>query len=236
MPCPRRTFTSTSAHYSAAGEPFPRQPEHGAQPNRSQVFVRHEKLLNAPRRLTHQSLHFAILGLARRRDSTDSIRLDGRYEHDEAQRSDGERGETQNVFHISSYPFSTSRRTAASAAGSVANSDAAGFSVTAICAIGMSACRFATATAAAWLCVVARPWHGATTRLACRSRSVSELAFRQHQILVNWYGDSDDRQLRDYYRCGQNGYGCSRAAPHFHSFQNAATDLKKHARSATIKL
>src|SRR5712664_2609868 len=68
----------------------------------------------------------------------------------------------------------------------------------------------------------------ATTRLACRSRSVRGLAFRQHQILVNWYGDSDDRQLRDYYRCGQYGYGCSRAASHFHCFrfQNTATDLK----------
>ncbi len=81
--------------------------------------------VGTPRRLTHQKL--AILGLARRRDCTDSIRLYGRYEHHEAQRSDGQRGETQNVLQISSYPFSTSRRTGASAAGSVANSDAAGF-------------------------------------------------------------------------------------------------------------
>jgi hypothetical protein len=44
--------------------------------------------------LRTRSLHFAILGLARRRDCTDSIRLYGRYEHHEAQRSDGERGET----------------------------------------------------------------------------------------------------------------------------------------------
>jgi hypothetical protein len=61
--------------------------------------------------LRTRSLHFAILGLARRRDCTDSIRLYGRYEHHEAQRSDGERDETQNVIHISSYPFSISRRT-----------------------------------------------------------------------------------------------------------------------------
>src|SRR5260221_7923207 len=73
--------------------------------------------------LRTRSLLFAILGLARRGDCTDGIRLYGRYEHHEAQRSDGERGETQNVFHISSYPFSTSRRTGASATGSVANSD-----------------------------------------------------------------------------------------------------------------
>ena len=78
--------------------------------------------------LRTRSLHFAILGLARRRDCTDGIRLYGRYQHHEAQRSDGERGETQNVFHISSYPFSILRRTGASAAGSVANSGAAGFS------------------------------------------------------------------------------------------------------------
>jgi hypothetical protein len=32
-------------------------------------------------------------------------------------------------------------------------------------------------------------------------------------ISVNWHGDSDDRQLRDHYRRGQYGYGCSRAAP-----------------------
>src|SRR6266496_122763 len=78
--------------------------------------------------LRTRSLHIAILGLARRRDRTDGIRLYGRYEHHEAQRSDGERGETQNVFHNSSYPFSISRRTCVSAAGSVANSDTAGFS------------------------------------------------------------------------------------------------------------
>jgi hypothetical protein len=46
----------------------------------------------------------------------------------QSQRSDGERGETRNVFHIRSYPFSISRRTGALAAGSVANSDATGFS------------------------------------------------------------------------------------------------------------
>jgi hypothetical protein len=69
--------------------------------------------------------------LARRQACADGILLYDRCEHHEAQRSDGERGETretQNVFHISSYPFSISRRTGASAAGSVANSDAAGFS------------------------------------------------------------------------------------------------------------
>ena len=78
--------------------------------------------------LRTRSLHFAILGLARRRDRTDGIWLYGRYEHYEAQRSDGERGETQNIFHIRSHPFSISRQTGASAAGSVANSDAAEFS------------------------------------------------------------------------------------------------------------
>src|SRR5258708_30028764 len=78
--------------------------------------------------LRTRSLHIAILGLARRRDCTGGIRLYGRCEYHEAQRSNGERGETQKVFHISSYPFSISRRTGASAAGSVANSDAAGFS------------------------------------------------------------------------------------------------------------
>jgi hypothetical protein len=34
------------ALFRCGREPFPRQPEHGAQPNRSRVFVRHEKLLN----------------------------------------------------------------------------------------------------------------------------------------------------------------------------------------------
>jgi hypothetical protein len=71
----------------------------------------------------------------------------------------------------------------------------------------------ATAVAAVVLrCRAPLARRDATTRLACRSRSVSGLAFRQHQILVNWYGDSDDRELRDYCRCGQYGYGCSRGA------------------------
>jgi hypothetical protein len=35
------------ALFRCGREPLPRQPEHGAQPNRSRVFVRHEKILNA---------------------------------------------------------------------------------------------------------------------------------------------------------------------------------------------
>jgi hypothetical protein len=59
---------------------------------------------------------------------TDGTLLCGRYEHHGPQRYDGERGENPTILHISFYPFSISRRTGASTAGSVANSAAAGFS------------------------------------------------------------------------------------------------------------
>jgi hypothetical protein len=44
--------------------------------------------------------HGSILGLARPRDRADSIRLQDGNEYHEAQRSDAEREEAQNFFHI----------------------------------------------------------------------------------------------------------------------------------------
>ena len=50
--------------------------------------------------------------------------------------------------------------------------------------------------------------------------------FGNIRFSVNWYGDSDDRQLQDHHRRRRYGYGCSRAVPHFHHFQNGSTVLK----------
>ena len=50
--------------------------------------------------------------------------------------------------------------------------------------------------------------------------------FGNVRFSVNWYGDSDDRQLQDHHRRRRYGYGCSRAVPHFHHLQNGSTVLK----------
>jgi hypothetical protein len=96
------------------------------------ILTPHQRLptatMTCARHPCARNLYSAILGLARRRDCPDGNRLYGRYERDEAQRSDGECGETQNVFHTSSYPFPFCSEPAHQQPVLLPISDATGFS------------------------------------------------------------------------------------------------------------
>jgi len=72
-------------------------------------------------------------------------------------------------------------------------------------------------------------------RIAINEGNGDDWRFGNIRFSVNCYGYSDDRQLRDHHRRGQYGYGCSRAAPHFHHFQNGSTVLKCAKSQAVLR-
>jgi len=57
--------------------------------------------------------------------------------------------------------------------------------------------------------------------------SVEGRCFGNMRFSVNWYGDSDDAQLRDHHRRGEYGYSRNCPAPLFYRFQNGSTGSAK---------